>query len=112
MIHNADVCEKAGDHEFVNTGGISADTRGWTAKTANIGAANRQNSLLHIHFLCWKIRSRIKRLLVLIFSSDTAMDQRSGDGRFVGQIKILAIGCWKEFSKLYNVRREDGFCLE
>ena len=25
------------------------------------------------------------------------MDQRCGDGRFIGRRKILAIGCWKEF---------------
>ena len=25
------------------------------------------------------------------------MDQRSGDGQFFGRIKILAIGCWKNF---------------
>ena len=25
------------------------------------------------------------------------MDQRSGDGRFIGRIKILAINCWKNF---------------
>ena len=28
------------------------------------------------------------------------MDQRSGDGRFIGGIKILAINCLKEFSKI------------
>ena len=41
--HNssADVCEKAFDHESVNTGGISAEFYGWTAKTANIGTAIR-----------------------------------------------------------------------
>ena len=39
---NADICKKAVDHEFVNTGGNSAAFYGWTAETANIGAANRQ----------------------------------------------------------------------
>ena len=39
---NADVCEKAVDHEFVNTGRYSAEPYGWTAKTAHIGAAIRQ----------------------------------------------------------------------
>ena len=33
------------------------------------------------------------------------MDQGSGDGRFGGRIKILAINCWKEFSKFLDVRR-------
>ena len=28
------------------------------------------------------------------------MDQRSGDGRFIGGIEILAINCLKEFSKI------------
>ena len=38
---NADVCEKAFDHEFVNAGGITAELHGRTAQTPNIGAAIR-----------------------------------------------------------------------
>ena len=37
-----DICKKAFDYEFVNTSGISAEFYGWTAKTANFGAAIRQ----------------------------------------------------------------------
>ena len=36
------MCEKAVDHEFADAGGVSAEPYGWTAKTANIGAAIRQ----------------------------------------------------------------------
>ena len=39
---NANICENALDHEFYNTGGISAELHGWTAKTANIGIAVRR----------------------------------------------------------------------
>ena len=39
---NADICKKAVDHEFMNTGGSSAEFHGRTAKTANIGIAIRQ----------------------------------------------------------------------
>ena len=46
---NADVCEKAVDHEFVNTGKNSAEPYGWTAKTANIGAVIRSS---------WTVASR------------------------------------------------------
>ena len=38
---NADFCKKAVDHEFINTGGNSAGSCGWTAEQANIGAAIR-----------------------------------------------------------------------
>ena len=41
-IPNADICEKAVDHEFINTGGNSAEFYGWTAKTANFGTTIRQ----------------------------------------------------------------------
>ena len=39
------------------------------------------------------------------------MDQRCGDSRFTGWIKILATNCWTEFSKFWNVRREDSKIL-
>ena len=39
---NADIYKKAVDHEFINTGGYSAEFYGWTAKTANIGTSIRQ----------------------------------------------------------------------
>ena len=39
---NADICKKAVDYEFINTGGYSAEVYGWTAKTANIGTSIRQ----------------------------------------------------------------------
>ena len=40
------------------------------------------------------------------------MDQRSGDGRFIGRIKILTISLWKGFSKLRDAGREDWLCSE
>ena len=46
----SDVCGQAVDHEFVTTGGNSAELHGWEAKTAQIGASIRQIHLLHIHF--------------------------------------------------------------
>ena len=39
---NADLCNKAVDFEFYNTGGITAELHRRTAKTANIGTAIRQ----------------------------------------------------------------------
>ena len=38
----ADICRKAVDFEFHNTGGLSAELYGWTAKTANFGTSIRQ----------------------------------------------------------------------
>ena len=43
---------------------------------------------------------------------DHVMDQRSGDGRFIGCIKILAINCWKELSKFWDVGCKNSFCSE
>ena len=39
---NADICKKTVDHEFIISGGYSAEFYGWTAKTADIGTAIRQ----------------------------------------------------------------------
>ena len=52
-------------------------------------------------FLCWKIRFKNQVTTWYAFTiGHYVMDQRSGDGRFIGRIKIVAIGCWQEFSKL------------
>ena len=40
------------------------------------------------------------------------VDQRSGDGRFSGWVKILAISSWIGFSELQDAGREDCFCFE
>ena len=37
-----DICDRTVDYEFYNTGGITAELHGGTAKTANIGIAIRQ----------------------------------------------------------------------
>ena len=42
-------------------------------------------------FLCWKIRFK---------NQVTTCSQRSGNCQFIRRIKILAISCWKKFSKL------------
>ena len=47
---NADVCVKTVDCEFSTSGGITAELRGRTAKTANIGTTIRQVSPIHHHF--------------------------------------------------------------
>ena len=40
------------------------------------------------------------------------MDQRSGDGRFSGWIKILAINCKQGFPEFWTTGRENCFCFE
>ena len=42
FIREADICKKAVDCEFCNTGEMSAEFYGWTAKTAQMGTAIRQ----------------------------------------------------------------------
>ena len=39
---DADICRKAVDYEFYNTGGVSTEFYGWTAKTVNVGIAIRK----------------------------------------------------------------------
>ena len=56
---------------------------------------NSTNSLFSQSFLVWKIPFKHKSLLVWFSIGCFVVDQRSGDGRFIGRIKILAIGCWK-----------------
>ena len=36
---NADICKKAVDHEFIISGGCSAELFGWATKTADIGTS-------------------------------------------------------------------------
>ena len=48
--------------------------------------------------LCWKIRLKNQATscsVFFFFIGHYVMDQRSGDGRFIGRIKILTINCWK-----------------
>ena len=40
------------------------------------------------------------------------IDQRSGDGLFIGRIEVLVIRFWKEFSKLWDAGREYRLCSE
>ena len=80
--HNSDtdICRKAVDDEFSNTGGVSAELYGWTAKTANFGAAIRQIPLSPIiHCLEDTIQKSSDRLFGLSIGGHV-MDQRSGDG--------------------------------
>ena len=63
-------------------------------------------------FLSWKIRLKTKWLLVLIFFRRPWYGSKKWDGWFIGRIEVLMINCRKEFSKFWNVRREDCFCLE
>ena len=60
---------------------------------------NSINSTVLNHSWFGRYDFKIKRLF-LFSIGHYVVDQRSGDGRFIGRIKILAIGCWKEFSKL------------
>ena len=61
---NADICKKAVDHEFINTGGSSAE---FYAKTANIGAAIRQVPYTFFIPMLGRPDSRTNWPLVLIF---------------------------------------------
>ena len=83
------------------------------SKDSNYRSCNSTKFPTPASFLCWKIRFRNQVTTFFSFSiGNFVMDQRNGDVRFIGRIKILAIGCWKEFSKLWHAGREDCFCFE
>ena len=66
---------------------------------ANIGAAIRQ---IHHSTFIFMLEDKIQESSDYLFCfsiGNYVMDHRSGDGRFNGRILILAIRCWKEFSK-------------
>ena len=96
---NADICRKAVDYEFFKTGGNSAEPYCWTAKTANIGTAIRQIPYSTVSSMLEDKTQESSDSLFCFFIGHYVMDQRSGDGRFIGRIKILTITCWKAFSK-------------
>ena len=107
----ADICRKAVDYEFVNTGGFSAEFYGWRGQTANTGTAIRQILTSIIFGLEDTIQKASDHLFWFSVGSNV-MDQRSGDGWFIGRIEVLAIRFWKEFSKLRDAGREDCLCSE
>ena len=96
---NADICREAVDYEFLHSGGFSAEFHGWTAKTANIGTAIRQISLSTITFDLEDTIQKSSDHLFWFSIGSNVMDKRSGDGWFIGRIKIFAIRLRKEFSK-------------
>ena len=64
---NADICKKAVDHEFIISGGYSAEFYGWTAMTASVGTAIRQ---VPCTFLISMLEDKIQKpndYFVLIF---------------------------------------------
>ena len=111
---NADINKKSVDYEFYNTAGITAELRGRTAKTANIGIAIRQiPKSTVVHGLGVKNSIQNTNHYLFWFSIGChVVDQRSGDGWFFGRIKILTISIWKDFFKFRDTGREDCLCSE
>ena len=64
---DADVCRKAVDYEFVNTGGF------FRSKDSKNRSCNSTNSLIHHHFLVWKIRFKNKATTCSDFPSDAML---------------------------------------
>ena len=88
---NADFCVKTVDCQFYNTGGITAELCGRTAKTANVGITIRQIPCSRI-ILGVEDLSRNTGSKWFWFSFGSyVMDQRSGDGWFFGRAEILTI---------------------
>ena len=91
---------------------ISAELHGWTAKTANIGAAIRE---MPFTLFMLMLEDKIQKPNDHFFGFSigvNVMDQQSGDGGFIKGIDILAISLWKRSSKLRDAGREDRPCAE
>ena len=97
---NAEISNKAVDYEFYNTGGITAELHGRIAKTANIGIAIRQIPSSTIIFGVENSVQNPSGHLFWFSIGSNVMDQRSGDGWFIGGIEVIAIRFWKEFSNI------------
>ena len=108
---NADICKKAVDHEFIIPS-IPQNSLGWTAKTANFGAAIRQIPYSFIIFVLDDKIQKPSNFFFWLTIGGFVMDQRSGDGRFSAGIKVLAISLWTEFSKLWDAGCKNCFCFE
>ena len=109
---NADVCDKAVEYEFYNPGGITVKLYGRTAKAANIGIAIRQ---IPQSIIILGVENKVQNTGLKWFwftVGSYVMDQRSGDGWFVGRVKILAISIWKRFSKFRDAGREESLGSE
>ena len=109
---NADLCYKAVEFEFYNTGGITAELHGRTAKTANYRNCNPTNSLIHNCFWCGKCDSQLKSTWS-DFPSDAMLwikEVEMVDS--LDELKSSRSVCGKGFFKLGDAGREDCFCFE
>ena len=100
---NADICRKAVDNEFSTVD---------IPQNSMVGQQRQQISKLQFfrtpHFSCWIIRFKNEATTCSEFCiGNYVLDQRSGDGLFIGRIEISAISLWKGFSKLGDAGRED-----
>ena len=88
----------------------------WLVK-ADLPLKNQEYVGLHQRYPLWKSvgEDKIQESSDYLFwlpIGHYVMDQRSGDGRFIGRVEILAINCWREFSKFWDVGCENRFCFE
>ena len=77
-----------------------------------VGQQRSELQLIHNNFC---LENKIQESSDYLFGFSIGhyvMDQRSGDGRFIGRIKVIAIGWLKDFPRLWDAGREDCFCFE
>ena len=126
--HNstADICKKAVDCEFFNTGGISAEFFGWTAKTTNMGTAIRQISYSTFIFGV-EIRFKNQVTTCSVLPSDAmlwikevemvdSLDELESSRSVYGKDFSRTLRCWtrRQFKKKdsfekQNAQKEDRF---
>ena len=80
---NADICDKTVDYEFHNTGGLTAERHGRTAKTANIGIAIRQIPWFTFIFILENSIQKSSDYLFWFSIGSNVVDQGGGDGWFI-----------------------------
>ena len=106
--YNADVWMKAVNHEVFFCQWKFHKFYGSTAKITDIGASVWQMPHSIIIYVLGDKSQNPSKFLFRFSLGCHVMDQRSGDGRFSGWIKISAISCSPEFRA---AGRENRFCF-
>ena len=70
------------------------------SKDSNCRNSNSTNSPIHNRYWCGNSVQNTSDNLFWFSIGCSVVDQRSGDGWFIGRVTILAISLWKGFSKL------------
>ena len=106
---NSDICKKAVDHEFLKTGGYSADFYGGQ-KRQQMSELQFDKFPTHSTFLCWKIRFKNQVTTCSDCPSEAILWIKEVEMvDLFDEFKVPVINCWEEFSKFWCARTASAF---